>query len=509
MRLAVLVILGCSRLAAPLATKGFGAVKASKKPKAAPDVPSAAELERAASVVYDRVRTEAWWAVTAPFDDAGFDAPAAARARLAAWLLASGGRLADGVALRPTEAGGADWGLVCAAPVLAGARVLAVPRKCVVTSDLGARTVAGRSLAAVSRAHGAGAGDAEAVAANEAALHLALFLLEDRNDAASRFRPFHASLPRTFPGHPIFWGPAQLAEARGSSLQTQVQARRKALAEAYSRICAACPAFQADTTMAQFAWASTAVESRNFDVDVDGKRTTVMVPAADMANHASPSAGKSGAHLGWAFDAHTETFVFRATDDIHPPPEGMELCLDYGVKCNSRFLISYGFCVDGNVEVSGACPDTATLVLQLGDAVATWKVSANYDEGLAKFLTKLRSLFPLDLAAVQKLAMRGDGSYAAIPPEADREREVLGALADISASYLDAMPNPETISSRDARVFVQGERCVLAHLIDFAAKAAALIDALEGGADDADVAALCATKQLQAYLAADLKLMFR
>jgi hypothetical protein len=74
------------------------------------------------------------------------------------------------------------------------------------------------------------------------------------------------------------------------------------------------------------------------------------------------------------------------------------------------------------------------------------------------------------------------------------------------------MPSPEAISSRDARVFVQGERRVLAHLVDFAARAAEIIDALElgaGGADDAGVAALCGTKQLRDYLAADLKPMFR
>jgi hypothetical protein len=87
-------------------------------------------------------------------------------------------------------------------------------------------------------------------------------------------------------------------------------------------------------------------------------------------------------------------------------------------------LISYGFCIDGNEDTKGDCPDTATLVLQLGETVATWKVSANYDDELVKCLGKLRSLFPLDAAAVQKLNMRSDGSYAAIPPEADRERDV-------------------------------------------------------------------------------------
>ena len=74
--------------------------------------------------------------------------------------------------------------------------------------------------------------------------------------------------------------------------------------------------------------------SRNFNVDVNGTETSVMVPFADMFNHAE----KFNCH--WFYDEFKGGFSVIADEDIE---EDEELFDSYGEKPNYRFFLHYAF----------------------------------------------------------------------------------------------------------------------------------------------------------------------
>lgn len=81
----------------------------------------------------------------------------------------------------------------------------------------------------------------------------------------------------------------------------------------------------------RFKWAATAVYSRNWVVSLLGREedpegvesTHIMVPVADMLNHKS------------------QTVHYARGDEVFIP---------YGDKCNTQFLVDYGFTLPHNDE---------------------------------------------------------------------------------------------------------------------------------------------------------------
>jgi histone-lysine N-methyltransferase SETD3 len=91
-----------------------------------------------------------------------------------------------------------------------------------------------------------------------------------------------------------------------------------------------------------------AVSSRIFGVKIDGRKTDVLAPFADMLNHRRPR------HTHWFYDDRYKSFIIQALDNIHQGQEvNIKLFIilvydSYGKKCNSRFLLNYGFIVEDN-----------------------------------------------------------------------------------------------------------------------------------------------------------------
>ena len=79
------------------------------------------------------------------------------------------------------------------------------------------------------------------------------------------------------------------------------------------------------------------------------------MPLADLLNHSRPR------QTSWGYDEDRAAFVVTA---LAPISTGGEVFDSYGKKCNSRFLLNYGFCVARNVdEVSGQDLNEVRLVL--------------------------------------------------------------------------------------------------------------------------------------------------
>ena len=76
------------------------------------------------------------------------------------------------------------------------------------------------------------------------------------------------------------------------------------------------------------------VASRIFGIQVEGVKTDGFVPYADMLNHKRPR------QTSWTYTDDREGFIIEALEDIK---RGEQVYDSYGKKCNTRFLLNYGF----------------------------------------------------------------------------------------------------------------------------------------------------------------------
>ena len=222
---------------------------------------------------------------------------------------------------------------------------VSIPRKCLITVEMGQATDIGQAIL-----HS----DLELDAPKH--IFLMVYLLWDRkmNGEHSFFAPYYDILPRTLHNMPIFWSEEDLNLLKGSYLITQIRDRKEAIEEDYAAICEVAPELEDIATLEEFKWARMCVCSRNFGLQMDGIRTSALVPHADMLNHHRPRETK------WTFDEERQCFTITTLQMI---PEGAQVFDSYGQKCNHRFLLNYGFAVEDNREVDGFCPNEVPIEL--------------------------------------------------------------------------------------------------------------------------------------------------
>eukprot|EP00543_Licmophora_paradoxa_P005589 CAMPEP_0202444688 /NCGR_PEP_ID=MMETSP1360-20130828/3655_1 /ASSEMBLY_ACC=CAM_ASM_000848 /TAXON_ID=515479 /ORGANISM="Licmophora paradoxa, Strain CCMP2313" /LENGTH=398 /DNA_ID=CAMNT_0049060717 /DNA_START=381 /DNA_END=1577 /DNA_ORIENTATION=+ len=155
---------------------------------------------------------------------------------------------------------------------------------------------------------------------------------------------------------PVFWSQEELAQLEGSYLLSQIADRNEAIAEDYHSICQVAPELYDLCSLEEFKWARMCVCSRNFGLQIDGHRTSALVPHADMLNHFRPRETK------WTFDEEKQAFTITTLQSI---PAGAQVYDSYGQKCNHRFLLNYGFAVEDNRELDGFCPNEVPIELSV------------------------------------------------------------------------------------------------------------------------------------------------
>jgi len=89
----------------------------------------------------------------------------------------------------------------------------------------------------------------------------------------------------------------------------------------------------------RFVEARLLVSSRVFGIVVGRIKTDALVPLADMLNHQLPK------QTSWYFCDQQQGFVIQSMREILP---GAEVFDSYGQKCNSRYLLNYGFTLPAN-----------------------------------------------------------------------------------------------------------------------------------------------------------------
>jgi hypothetical protein len=171
--------------------------------------------------------------------------------------------------------------------------------------------------------------------------YLALYLLCTRRDPSCPFAPYFAILPSAFPSMPLFWSPHECAWLAGSHIVEQLEDRRRNIMSDYALIMETVGDLAGAFSVEEFLWARMVVASRNFGITVDGVRTDALVPYADMLNHLRPRQTR------WLYDSARRAFLIVS---LQPLAAGQQVFDSYGKKCNSRFLINYGFTVEHNAD---------------------------------------------------------------------------------------------------------------------------------------------------------------
>lgn len=222
--------------------------------------------------------------------------------------------------------------------------VIQIALRCLITVEMGKDTSIGRAILL---------SNIELDAPKH--IFLMIFMLVDRKNPNSFFRPYYDILPATLHNMPIFWREDELALLKGSHLLQQIEDRNIAIKNDYEAICSIAPELATVCTLEEFQWARMCVCSRNFGIIVNGIKTAALVPYADMLNHYRPRETK------WQFDDNLQGFTIIALQSLG---NGVQVYDSYGQKCNHRFLLNYGFSVENNIEPDGFCPNEVPILLE-------------------------------------------------------------------------------------------------------------------------------------------------
>lgn len=163
--------------------------------------------------------------------------------------------------------------------------------------------------------------------------YLTTYMLQERRKPDTFWKPYLEILPEKFRSFPIFFTEEEKEWLIGSPFLDQVNEKIDDIQVDYNTICNAVPEYS-QFPIEEFSKIRMAVSSRIFGMQIDGVKTDGFVPLADMLNHRRPR------QTSWNYDQERGGFIIDALENII---RGEEVLDSYGKKCNSRFLLNYGF----------------------------------------------------------------------------------------------------------------------------------------------------------------------
>ncbi|GBG29720.1 Histone-lysine N-methyltransferase setd3 [Hondaea fermentalgiana] len=261
------------------------------------------------------------------------------------WLLTNGAKFPD---LYLKRYGDSEVrGVHATRPIAPYNCIIQIPLKCLITDEMGRETEMGRKL--FSQNYSLSTPNLIAVL---------LYIMETREDPNHFFQPYYRVLPRKYDDFPIFYNDEQLSWLTGSPLLDDIAERKRNMHADYEEICRLVPEFER-FSFEEFLEVRTAVGSRNFGILVHNHKRTAMVPYSDMLNHYRPR------ETSWTFEDSKDAFTITSLSSLQPHQQVMD---SYGKKCNSKFLLHYGFAVVDNREEDGKCQNEIYIRLHLASA---------------------------------------------------------------------------------------------------------------------------------------------
>lgn len=199
--------------------------------------------------------------------------------------------------------------------------IIRIPKKIFIYSDMGKQTAWGMQL----QKH-------DEKVSNPDIIYLLLFMVNNLDDERGFYYPYYQTLPQDLSHLPVFWRETDLKHLKGSHIQEVIRERKVEFMKDYKILCRACENFSTMCPVKKFMWTRSIIGSRNFGIFVDNIKQSAMVPFADMLNH-SPDVNTK-----WYYKKNA--FLLDSTKSIK---EGSEITDTYGIKCNSKYLLYYGF----------------------------------------------------------------------------------------------------------------------------------------------------------------------
>lgn len=171
---------------------------------------------------------------------------------------------------------------------------------------------------------------------------IAVKLLYEKNDTKSYWTPYLHILPTKYESVPLFYDDKNLEKIDGYLVKDMLQSRIIDLMKEYKNISDLIPLFSDTFTLHEFIWARTVVITRVFGFNKDGIQSSGLVPLADMLNHSLDPGTK------WDYYEDKSSFIVHCTREIE---KGQNVLDTYGYKCNSRYLVNYGFTLPYDINI--------------------------------------------------------------------------------------------------------------------------------------------------------------
>ena len=190
-------------------------------------------------------------------------------------------------------------------------------------------------------------------------IYFALFLLNEiKLGIASHYYYYIQTLPTNFNEIPIFWDENMVKKyLNGSRVLRMIESRIILWSKSYKVLCDIIPEFEKHFSLYQYCWVRCVVITRVFGIRLDGNKTSALVPFADLVDHGKKNLRFVFVYVDifsvfifvynyrWTYNENSHMFEISAFHDII---KGEYFYISYGMKCNSRWLVNYGFIKQNN-----------------------------------------------------------------------------------------------------------------------------------------------------------------
>ena len=170
---------------------------------------------------------------------------------------------------------------------------------------------------------------------------LSTFMLTEIDKGSqSKWKYYFDFLPANYNNFPIFYGEKEFTFLKGTQFLDLLNKKKREMKEDYDLLINVIPGYSKyDYNL--FKKMREVISSRVFGVIIKGKKSDIIAPYADMLNHKRPR------QTHWNYDDACNSFIIKGATNIS---KGEEVFDSYGIKCNSRFLLNYGFTVENNED---------------------------------------------------------------------------------------------------------------------------------------------------------------
>ena len=224
---------------------------------------------------------------------------------------------------------------------------------------------------------------------------LSTFMLNELDKGInSKWKYYFDFLPVSYNNFPTFYGEKELSLLKGTQFFELIKKKKREMKEDYDLLTNIIPGYSKyDFNL--FKKMREVISSRVFGVTIKGKKNDIIAPYADMLNHKRPR------QTHWNFDDASNSFVIKGVSNVK---KGQEVFDSYGIKCNSRFLLNYGFTVENNednefkiiLSMNESSPLFKEKITFLGGKNYTKKFSLvinNAESKITPFFSFLRFIF--------------------------------------------------------------------------------------------------------------------